>query len=553
MSMTPDSVNRTPETDLKAETPSDTKCSETRGLPESENTQKLDLTKAGTPRKHKAGAGRPKGSLGTKGKFEKLKAEALAKKEASIQSVQENKKKILTLDFPLSDRQKMAMMAQEQFLLYGGAKGGGKSWWACVWVLVQALKFKGNKLFFFRRRSVDFTNTTLETWKKVVPSNLYRINEQKKKITIAHTGSVIDYGGLDDPMLIQSLNSAEYGGGCVDQAEEVEKDSFGMLRGTLRHKLPDGTFPSFQVRLTANPAQCWLKDEFISMAKPGFRFIPALPSDNPFLPPTYVQNLREAFQHRPALLAAYLDGSWDDLSGHDICIQSSWIEKAKGKLPKDGVLKRIVVNDPARFGDDENVIYVMEQTPNCSYIVDTVILEHKSLMDTAGRLSALRKKHHATMIAVDSIGIGSGVVDALSDLGENVLSINSSSKPTSETHTERYFNLRSQMWMEAGNKFSEGKVSLPEDSTLHGQLNCVKFKFQNGRVLCESKDDIKKRLQRSPDRADAFIMGLYALDHSERLDEAEYKEKTNDRASQGTLVETDNEYVREFSGYAGTV
>jgi hypothetical protein len=299
-----------------------------------------------------------------------------------------------------------------------------------------------------------------------------------------------------------------------------------MLRGTLRHKLPDGTFPSFQVRLTANPAQCWLKDEFIGQAKPNFKFIPALPSDNPFLPSTYVENLREAFKHRPALLAAYLDGNWDDLSGHDICIQSTWIEEAKARVARDGVTKRIIVNDPARFGDDENVIYVMEETPNCAYILDEVILEHKSLMDTAGRLSALRKKHKANLIAVDSIGIGAGVVDALNDLGENVLAINSASKPTTDSKLDNYFNLRSQMWMEAGLKFSQGKVSLlsrRDDYTLHSQLNSVKFKFQNGKQLAESKDDIKKRLHRSPDRADAFIMGLYALDKASRLDEQEYQ------------------------------
>ena len=512
---------------------------------------KVTTTKDGKIRHLKVKQGRPKGSLGPMKKLEIHKAELEKKREEKEIQVADTKKKILTLDFPLSARQRLAMEAQEQFLLYGGAKGGGKSWWACVWVLCQAMRYPGNKLFFFRRRSVDFTNTTLETWKKCIPSNLYKINEQKKKIFVKYCNSVIDYGGLDDPQLIQSLNSAEFGGGCVDQAEEIEKDSFGMLRGTLRHKLPDGTFPTFQVRLTANPAQCWLKDEFITMAKDGFRFIPALPTDNPFLPPSYVGNLREAFQHRPALLAAYLEGSWDDLSGHDICIQSSWIEKAKCKIPRDGVLKRIIVNDPARFGDDENVIYVMEETPNAAYVVEEIILEHKSLMDTAGRLSALRKRVQANLIAVDSIGIGAGIVDALHDLDENVLSINSSSKPANEAIHEKYYNLRSQMWMEAGVKFADGKVALNADNVLHSQLGCVKFKYQQGRLLCESKDDIKKRLQRSPDRADAFVMGLYALDNAIRLDEKEYEDKLVDSTRGGTLVDADYSPINDYSGYGG--
>lgn len=476
-----------------------------------------------------------------------LAQEEIVQPEPSYKKIGTN-----TIQFELSERQQDAMDATEQFIMYGGAKGGGKSWWLCLWVLKEALTYKFNKIFFCRRRSVDFTNTTLETWKKVIPSHLYRINEQKKKIFILPTNSVVDYGGLDDPLLIQSLNSAEYGAIAVDQAEEIEKDSFAMLRGTLRHKLPQGKEPSYLVRLTANPAQCWLKDEFILNPKPNFRFIPALPSDNPYLPSGYVQNLAEAFAHRPTLLQAYLHGNWDDLSGHDICIQGSWIEKAKAVVPRDTVLKRIIVNDPARFGDDENVVMVMEETPNAMYEVDRIILEHKSLMDTAGRLAALRKKTGATLIGVDVIGIGSGIVDALNDLGEPVLSINSSNKPTRETPAKKYFNLRSQMWMEAGELFSMGKVAITNnDPTMTGQLGSVRFDYKNGKMQVQSKDDIKKALGRSPDRADAFIMGLYTLSQSQRLDEKQYQDAITDRSSQGELVtlETESYGIGGFEGY----
>ena len=455
------------------------------------------------------------------------------------------------IQFELSERQQDAMDAEEQFILYGGAKGGGKSWWLCLWVLKECLKYKNNKIFFCRRRSVDFTNTTLETWKKVIPANLYKINEQKKKIFIIPSKSVVDYGGLDDPLLIQSLNSAEYGAIAVDQAEEIEKDSFAMLRGTLRHKLPNGKEPSYLVRLTANPAQCWLKDEFILNPKKNFRFIPALPSDNPYLPEGYVDNLAEAFSHRPALLQAYLHGNWDDLSGHDICIQTSWIEKAKGIVPRDSVLKRIIVNDPARYGDDENVVMVMEETPNCAYETERIVLEHKSLMDTAGRLAALRKRTGATLIGVDSIGIGAGIVDALHDLGEPVFPINSSNKPTRETLAKRYLNIRSQMWMEAGEKFSMGKVAITNpDPVMTGQLATVKFEFKNGKMQVQSKDEIKKTLGRSPDKGDCFVMGLFTLESANRLDSKEYEEAITDRVGHGVLVSAHETYGMEaFEGY----
>ena len=136
-----------------------------------------------------------------------------------------------TLTFDLSPRQGEALNAKEKFVLYGGAKGGGKSWFLCIWVFLKAVQNKRNKVFFCRRRAVDFNNTTLETWKKAIPPHLYRINEQKKKIFIPMSGSTIDYGGLDDPLLVQALNSAEYGHIGGDQAEVA---AVGIERGVHR-------------------------------------------------------------------------------------------------------------------------------------------------------------------------------------------------------------------------------------------------------------------------------------------------------------------------------
>lgn len=450
--------------------------------------------------------------------------------------------------FQLSAKQIEAYNETAQFVLYGGAKGGGKSWFLCVWVFSKALALPKNKIFFCRRRAVDFNNTTLETWKKVVPAQAYRIHEQKKKIFI-YNGSIVDYGGLDDPLLVQSLNSAEYGNIAVDQAEEIDLDSFAMIRGTLRHKVTGMPLPDYQVRMSANPAQCWLKDYFMTNQRAGFSYVKALPTDNPQLPPDYVKNLSEAFEHRPQLLAAYLHGSWDDLTGHDICIQASAIERATTKVVQDGVIKRIIVNDPARFGDDENVVYVMVETPTCIYKEKEIILEHKSTMDTAGRLSALRILTGAQLISVDVIGIGAGIVDCLHDLNEPVLAFNSSHKPTSETLHKKYFNLRSQIWMEAGDEFDKGRVKLDHDYILNGQLSSPKFKYTgNGKIQVESKDEIKKRLARSPDRGDAFVMGIYALKQVKSFQE-EKEIESGDRVGRGTPFEDHESQDHDYSGY----
>ena len=64
----------------------------------------------------------------------------------------------------------------------------------------------------------------------------------------------------------------------------------------------------------------------------------------------------------------------------------------------------------------------------------------------------------------------------------------------------------------AGDMFAQSDIELKTtDMKLKGQLSTPTYDFRNGRILIESKADIKKRLGNSPDRADAYINGLYAL------------------------------------------
>ncbi|RKY05000.1 MAG: hypothetical protein DRP56_09400, partial [Planctomycetota bacterium] len=77
---------------------------------------------------------------------------------------------------------------------------------------------------------------------------------------------------------------------------------------------------------------------------------------------------------------------------------------------------------------------------------------------------------------------------------------------------EKLFNLRSEIWCKAGDAFAGGDVELKNiDVKLKGQLATPTYEFRNGKILIESKADIKKRLGNSPDRADAYVNGLYAL------------------------------------------
>lgn len=401
-------------------------------------------------------------------------------------------------------------------LLFGGAKGPGKSFLLCGWVdhwveyLIDLFELKpsDNPIplgFIGRKQGVDFTHTTLETFKRIIPSDHYRIKTQEKEIIFKETAKVF-YGGLDDQDRIKKFNSAEFAFLAIDQAEETERNDVDVLQATLRLMI-NGKRPPYKQLYTANPADCWLKEDFIDNKIPGKVFIPALPSENKNLPDTYTETLTQAFKYSKPLLAAYLHGDWFALKNENALISSAMLQDLRGIVfyPKD--IKRLVVCDPS-LGGDECVIYYLENMK----VKDEAYLHERDPMKIAGEMVVMAEKHRVDNYAGDAIGIGSGILARVKELKPHALMIEINSAASSEEDPERFANLRAEMWWYAMTMIMDKKVPYPEDEDLRAQLIAVRFKpiNSNGKVLLELKENTKKRIGRSPDRADAWVMGIWA-------------------------------------------
>lgn len=162
--------------------------------------------------------------------------------------------------------------------------------------------------------------------------------------------------------------------------------------------------------------------------------------------------------------------------------------------------------DVARFGDDESVL-----APRRGRTVLPVTTFAKlDGPDLAGRaleiVRELRRPGEVPVVAVDVIGVGASAFDVLARSTEvRAVAVNVSESAT----TEGYHALRDQLWGSLRD-FLRTDGAIPDDSRLQAEILAPEYGFDaQGRMKVESKEAMKKRLGRSPDRADAVALSIY--------------------------------------------
>jgi hypothetical protein len=158
--------------------------------------------------------------------------------------------------------------------------------------------------------------------------------------------------------------------------------------------------------------------------------------------------------------------------------------------------KRISV-DVARFGDDRTVIWPRQGLASFK----PIIMRGARTTDIAARVAMAHTRWHNELVLVDDTGHwGHGVIDNLTVAGVPCLGINYASKALSP----RYRNRRCEFWLKGAEAIKAG-AALPYLPEMVGELTEPTYTFLNGVFVLEDKDQVKERLGRSPDLADAYM------------------------------------------------
>jgi hypothetical protein len=130
------------------------------------------------------------------------------------------------------------------------------------------------------------------------------------------------------------------------------------------------------------------------------------------------------------------------------------------------------------------------------------------IADWAGHI--INRVDSSAPVAVDAVGIGAGVADMLRVKKKlNVFEYSGSGKSTDED----CFNQRSEFYWYLSQLFRKGEISGKIDEETKEELASMKYKILNGKVRVLKKDDIKKVIGRSPDKADALMLTYAPIDN----------------------------------------
>lgn len=163
--------------------------------------------------------------------------------------------------------------------------------------------------------------------------------------------------------------------------------------------------------------------------------------------------------------------------------------------------------DPARFGDDESTIVARRG-------LKVLSIEAYQGLDgpaLASKVAQTAKRHaragERPRVKIDSIGVGASPYDCLKAMKDiETVAVDAGRTASSGD----YVRLRDQLWFGCRDWLAGGGA-LPKDSKLEGELAAPTYSLDaRNRMKVESKDDIRKRLKRSPDRADALCLSVFS-------------------------------------------
>lgn len=451
--------------------------------------------------------------------------------------------------------QTQAYFSDADCLLYGGEPGGGKS------SLILGLAFNEHKRSLIMRREYGDLDRLIEDALKINGGRAGFNGSPPPRLRIAED-QIINFRAaqrIGDEQSTMGQGRDLLG---VDEATHFAESQIRFLMGWVRTETPG---QRCRTVLATNPPLSseglwvnkmfapWLDPNHPYPAKPGElrwvvsdeegndqwvggqfdtrlirgktvrptsrSYIPATVKDNPYYAATDYERQLDALPepYRSQLMGGFKTQFKDDSFQ---VIPTAWVEAAMLRWKADGFkgfAMTAMAIDPADGGKDEQAI----ATRYGGWYAPLVTHKGEVTADPGiafGHIMATRRDNAPVVVDLGG-GYGGKISLRLKDNGISYIGFNgaNSSARRAKGSNVPYFNKRAEAWYAFRDELDPDQeggscICLPDDPELKADLSAVRYDPHalqvRGMYKIESKEDLRKRLGRSPGKGDAVVMCL---------------------------------------------
>jgi len=425
---------------------------------------------------------------------------------------------------PLFDKQKEALhilhKPEIREVLYGGSSGGGKSVLGAIWKIMNRVSQPGSVGLIAREEFERLRDTTMQTYF----AELNRLGfERGKDWTYNANRRVVEFwnGSIEyfreirylprDPYF-DRLGSYNLTDVFLDEAQQIHWRAINVLKGRFRLLSGEGwsTYP--KSLYTCNPAKNWIYTQFyepsIQHKLPKSKaFISALPTHNPHLPQSFLENLLSADETTRQRLY-YGNFEYDD-DPAVLCDYDAINDIFHNEHIKSG--KKRISTDLAMQGRDRFVAGFWEGM-RVTIPVDKGKSTGRDIELSLKRLKMDKGVNNSSIVA-DSDGLGAYIESYI----QNIKTFHGADTKMKLRYKQKYKNLRSACAFKLAEHINKHElyihgITREQQEEIAKEISvCLKRNRvdSDGKLEVIPKDKMKESLGHSPDYLDMLMMGMY--------------------------------------------
>ena len=284
----------------------------------------------------------------------------------------------------------------------------------------------------------------------------------------------------------------------VDETKGVPQPAFDAVQGALSG-LEDS-----RLLVTSVPGGAGAGPFWRACQDPRRWVVHHIPSaDSSLVSPEWIADRAQDWGEGSPLYVTRVLGEFAD-AGEGVLFPLPLLDAAMGQAAAGGTAAALGVDVARSVAGDLNTV------ARCAGGQLDVLRAWRSpdLMRTVERVLHVVAETGIRRLAVDVGGPGGGVADRLRELGYAVEPVHFGG---GAAEPERFKNRRAELFWRLREALERGTAALAEDDDVRADLSALRYQFTaDGRILVEGKDEVRRRLGRSPDRADALALALAA-------------------------------------------